>query len=377
MTFIGKFAAVGMGGAGKTRAVLEIANFLSGQKKYSWSEEEYIAGTMTVTPYSIILPNKNKKIIIADNPGQNSLELVRISVAKSGGDYKGILIFADALGWNFNEVGIIHAESIAQYLNSNDLPVAFITSKADMIIKMQQTGLLTDIAGVIANAVTLTFDKMMVPFFDRIKRKSSHFQLKKNDDWIPFTHIEQIIVNELDDKFKDEVEGFTYMNRRLLARSLLLGYCDYYKKEFPEYVKSYPVFNAIDDNLLNSLNYHRPSAMETDTPWPVLAALSRSGITNKNEIPFRTDAFDEDGIEYVLRNFCLGTQSRHYQLEGEMRERATENGWKFIASAYTDSISRPGIERGVKCIEKLVNEADKGGFKVNQSKIDSLGLNEF
>lgn len=376
MTFIGKFAAVGMGGAGKTRAVLEIANYLSGEKKYSWLEEENIAGTMTVTPYSFVLPSKNKKIIIADNPGQNSLELVRISVAKSGGDYKGILIFADALGWNFNEIGIIHAESIAQYLNTEDLPVAFITSKADMIIKMQQTGLLTDIAQAISDAIVLSFDKMNIPFFDRVHKRMSSFSLRINSGWIPFTHIEQILINQLDEKFAERVEGFTYMNRRLLSRSLLLGFCNYYKKEYPEYISKYPIFNAIDENLINSLNYHRPSAMETDTPWNVLAAQSRSGITTKNEIPFRIDAFDESSIEYVLRNFCLGTQSRHYQLEGEMRKRALDNGWKFVASAYTDSLSTPGIERSVKCIEKLVNEADKG-FKINQTKIDSLGLKEF
>ena len=63
MTFIGKFAAVGMGGAGKTRSVLEIANFLLGQQKYLWSEDQNVAGTMTVTPYSITLPSKNKKIL--------------------------------------------------------------------------------------------------------------------------------------------------------------------------------------------------------------------------------------------------------------------------------------------------------------------------
>ena len=46
MSFIGKFAAVGMGGAGKTRAVMEIANYLLDEQKYSWEEEENISGTL-------------------------------------------------------------------------------------------------------------------------------------------------------------------------------------------------------------------------------------------------------------------------------------------------------------------------------------------
>lgn len=384
MSFIGKFATVGMGGSGKTRAVMEIANYLEGEKpKYRWNEEANISGTLTVTPYSITLPGKKfssgKKIILADNPGQNSLELVRLSVAKSGANYKGILIFADALGWNFSEIGIIHAESIAKFLKTKDLPVAFITSKADMIIKFQQTGLLNDITKVISDAVSLTFDKMNIPYFDRVHNRNSSFELTVQDGWIPFTHLEQVLVNELDAKFADTLDGFSYMNRRLFVRSLLLGYCNYYKREYPEYIHQYPVFNAIDDDLLNSLNYHRPSAFETNTPWRVLAAQSKSGITTKNEIPFRQDIFSDPGsILYVVNNFCLGTQSRHYQLEGQMRERAENNGWEFVASAFTDSISKPGIERSVKCLEKLVDEADKHFGKTKKTEEKSeLGLEKF
>ena len=158
------------------------------------------------------------------------------------------------------------------------------------------------------------------------------------------------------------------MNRRILARSVLLGFCDYYRKEYPEYIREFPVFNAIDGNLLNSLNYHRP--------WKVLAAQSRSGITSKNEIPFQRGAFDEGSIEYVMRNFCLGTSSRHYELEGMIRSRSFENGWKFVTSAFTDSVSKPGIERTIECIKKLANEAEKRQIK-HEKKEDDLNLDEF
>ena len=56
MRFVGKFAAVGQGGSGKTRAVAEIANYLSNRTKYGWIEESNLAGTLTVTPYSVSLP---------------------------------------------------------------------------------------------------------------------------------------------------------------------------------------------------------------------------------------------------------------------------------------------------------------------------------
>ena len=60
-----------------------------------------------------------------------------------------------------------------------------------------------------------------------------------------------------------------------------------------------------------------------------------------------------------------------------MRERANKNGWKFVTSAFTDSISKPGIERSVKCLEKLVNEAEKHFGKSNEKQSSDLGLGEF
>ena len=290
MKFIGKFAAVGQGGSGKTRAIAEIANYLSETPKYTWTEESNLAGTLTVTPYSVSFPSNSdngdmNKIIIADNPGQNSLEMVRLSVARAGSDYAGIIIFADALSWNFREVGITHAESIAKYLDAEDLPVAFITAKADMILKFQQTNLLHDIVFVLTNAINQIQEGMVVPYYNRVKNKQESFVFFSNDGWLPFTQLEQVLINALDQEYFDNSTGLTTMNRRIFVRSLLLGFCDYYRKEYPEYVRQYSVFNAIDRNLLNSLNYHRPSAFETETPWKVLAAQSRSGITTKTKYP--------------------------------------------------------------------------------------------
>lgn len=383
MKFIGKFAAVGQGGSGKTRAVAEVANYLSDSNKYSWNEESNMAGTLTVTPYSVNLPNGNstdpydvKKIIISDNPGQNSLEMVRLAVARGGAEYTGIIIFSDALSWNFKEVGFLHAESIAKYLQSEDLPVAFITTKADMVLKFQQTNLLHEVVFVLANAINSIQDQMLIPYYNRVKKREESFNFSLNNDWLPFTQLEQVLINALDQEFFDNSTGLTAMNRRILARSVLLGFCDYYRKEYPEYIREYPVFNAIDGNLLNSLNYHRPSAFETETPWKILAAQSRSGITSKNEIPFQRTAFNESSIEYVLRNFCLGTPSRHYELEGMIRSRSFENGWKFVTSAFTDSVSKPGIERTIECIKKLANEAEKRQVNI-EKKDDELNLHEF
>jgi len=393
MSFIGKFAAVGQGGSGKTRGIAEIANYLAKQILYPWNEDSNMAGTLTVTPYSMSIPITKKmtngyfnqqenvrRIILADNPGQNSLELVRISVAKSGANYKGLLIFADAIGWNFRTVGLSHAKSIINFLDSTDIPIALITSKADIIIAFQQTSFLNEIIVCISDTVKSAINGQKIPFYDRVLNSQKQFQLKiLEGGWIQFTQLEQLMVNSLDAKFNQSEHGFTVMNRRLFVRSLLLGYCDYYRKEYPEYIKSYPVFNAIDDNLLNSLNYHRPTSYETGTPWKVLASQRRSGAgVTKNEPPFRLEAFDDDGMNYVLRNFCLGTQSRHYELEALLRDKSNNFSWNLVASAYTDSVTRPGIEKMLMCIQKLVEEAElQVEQKMKVTDLDKLGLGEF
>ena len=59
-----------------------------------------------------------------------------------------------------------------------------------------------------------------------------------------------------------------------------------------------------------------------------------------------------------------------------MRSRAYENSWKFVTSAYTDSITKAGIERTIECIKKLVNEAEHGQQQKKEEK-DELNLHEF
>ena len=374
ISFIGKFAAVGQGGAGKTRAIAQVTNHLLGKGKYPWDEEANLSGTSMVMPYSLSLPS-GVKIIIADNPGQNSLEQVRLSVAKAGADYKGVLIFTDATAWNFREVGILHAESIAQYVQQKDLPVAFITNKADIIQKFQQTDLLHQICDILANTVSSSTHGQEVPYFERVQNKYLTFSLNIINDWIPFTQLEQLLINALVKHiYPLKIPGITKMNIRLLVRALLLGYCDYYRDQYTEFIKQYPVFNAIDENLINSLNYHRPSAFETDTPWKVLTAQSRSKIIDKNEPPFQRAAMSAAGIDYVFKNYCLGTLSKQIELEGKIRQRALKRGWKFTTSAYSDAITIEGQQKIINCIEKLAQASLS--YDNRLEKKDTLELNK-
>ena len=73
-TFIGKIGAIGTQASGKTRALMAVANFTSRKSIYSWDEDDNIAGTNTVQPYTVEFSNIARRVVLDDNPGQNSLE---------------------------------------------------------------------------------------------------------------------------------------------------------------------------------------------------------------------------------------------------------------------------------------------------------------
>lgn len=348
-----KIGSVGPQGSGKTRTLLEINNFLSGNQN-SWQEEEQISGTTVVMPYTLTI-NK-KKVIIADNPGQNSLEMVRKSVAQSGADYSGIIIFIDAIQFNFREIGMLHATSIAEYVKLKELPVAIITTKADLINHFFQSVLLSKICYTIESAVQNCQSGQKVPFFNRIRNAGMTFDISINNGWISFLQLEQLIVNALDLQFSTQyVPGFTKMNIRLFVRSLLLGYCQYYREQYPDYIQKFPVFNSLynDTELINSLNYNRPTATETSTEWKVIASQSRTAITSKNEPPFQQSAFFANNIDYVLRHYCLATPTKAIEWQGKVRQRIMEKGWHLVGNTFTDCVSLQGIQSILKIINDL------------------------
>ena len=132
--FLGKIAVLGSGGAGKTRMVVELVNGLTGNR-FPWSEESNMGGTTNVTPYPVQFPSPQSKAILVDNPGQDSLETVRVTTARVGSQYAGIVIVLDSCAWNSRKIAIGHAEEISKYMDQatgDGIPMNIITNKSDL-----------------------------------------------------------------------------------------------------------------------------------------------------------------------------------------------------------------------------------------------------
>jgi signal recognition particle receptor subunit beta len=296
-------AILGQGGSGKTRAIQQIANELAGKDLYPWSEEKNIAGTLTVTPYALKTPS-GIQVVMNDNPGQSSLDLVRQSVAMAGANYAGIVIFTDSTAWNFKEIGVQHAKLISQYITEIDsIPVLVITSKTDLHKILAAANVIDHHSSLIADTVQDISNNQKVVFFDRVNNQPRNFNIKHGrQNSLYFTQLEQILVNTLQvDHRENEYPGFSQVNIRLYVRSLLLGFCDLVLQwmrdsRIPDI---YPELNAFDDNLINALNYYRPTSFETNTTWRQFHG------EEKNEPPLIREAFDKVSIRGVLQEYVF------------------------------------------------------------------------
>ncbi|HKZ41200.1 MAG TPA: hypothetical protein VJ044_09585, partial [Candidatus Hodarchaeales archaeon] len=157
-------------------------------------------------------------MVVNDNPGQSSLDLVRQSVAMAGANYSGIVIFTDGTAWNFREIGVQHALLISQYITDiSTIPVLVITSKADLVKVLSTKKVLDHHASLIADTIADMRAGQKVVYFDRVNNQARTFEVRQGrQDSLYFTQLEQAIVNALQtDNREQEFEGFSQVNIRL------------------------------------------------------------------------------------------------------------------------------------------------------------------
>ena len=372
--FLGRIAVLGQGGSGKTRAIQQIANELAGKNIYEWSEEKNIAGTLTVTPYALKTPS-GIQVVMNDNPGQSSLDLVRKSVAMAGANYAGIVIFTDSTAWNFREIGVQHALLVSQYITDIEtIPILVVTSKSDLQKILSSPKVLDHHASLIADTVNDMTPGQKVVYFDRVNNQPKSFTIKAGrQNSLYFTQIEQVLVNALQvDNRENEYPGFSQVNIRLYVRALLLGFCDLVLQwmtasRIPDI---YPELNAFDDNLINALNYYRPTAYETNTTWKQFHG------EDKNEPPLIREAFDRTSVKGVLLEYVIANQEKHQQFLDSLTQYSEEYRWNVIGGVYTNSVTPEGRKEILHAFEQhFFAIAEAKGHK--DLEVKDLGLDQF
>lgn len=373
--YVGKVASIGQGGSGKTYMINSMVNYLAEKEVYSWDEEKNMAGTIGVTPYSLAFPGK-KRIIVNDNPGQDSFEAIRQMIASMGEVYNGYILVCDSIGFNFRNIAIAQIKSMLDAnTNQTFVPIVIIISKKDLRDTLLQTNIIKDLSKIIAESIKNIHHGLEIKFRDRAFNKNGLYTVKLKDQaLIPFTIAEQVLTNAIDDWLKkDPINGFTSMNVRLLVRALLLGYCEAMKKTID--LSKYPAFSSMGDpHLVNRLNYHRPTAFETGSGWEKL------GGSAIQEPPILKHSFDPKTVELIFKNYVFASEEKIDSFLKELRKLGQIYKWKIVGKAFTNSIDLKGKEEIKQVLAKLIDHIYELKQKKTSSKIkdfSSLGLDEF
>lgn len=376
--FIGKIAAIGQGGSGKTYMINSLANYIAKKDIYIWDEESAMPGTIGVTPYTLDFNDVRKRIVINDNPGQDSLDMVRRILASQGDVYQGLCIVCDSIGWNFRKIGVFQAISISEFTKFERLsymPVILVISKRDLHQKLLNPQILDKISDIFEKAANSIEQGREMYFRNRAFNRNGTFTIDLvNHDLIPFTIMEQVLTNALDLWMaSDPIIGFTKMNIRLFVRSFLLGYCEAMKSVIN--IAEYPVFSSLSDpRLVNKLNYHRPTAYETATGWNKLGG-------DISEPPILRSVFNKTTIKTILKNFVLANESEISTFIDEVKSIGLQHRWKVVDYTFTDSVTRNGKENLISTFKTIMDDIEQQTTNTAKTFIHSrdtdLGLDEF
>lgn len=321
LKYIGKIGVLGSVGSGKTKFIKLITNLANKRILHNYEESEEINGTLKSQPYSI--PLNNNKILLVDNPGQNSLESLRKTVALSGDSYKGLLLFLDATNVNFWEIGLNQCEAIKTTINNPTIPIMVIVTKFDLNRILLGSKSFVDELSLLIEKIVSSITKesgKKLPYFNKKLSKVEYINFDSdNFKSIPFTQLEQFIVNGLDQHFNvNPLIGITQINVRLFVRSILLGFCTLFKRYtmLQDFKNNYPEIN-IPDGVQFSLSNFRPTAFETKSSWNRM-----SNNENEKEPQLALDYFKFANISSIIKRDVIlnsDTQIEDFILEAKSK----------------------------------------------------------
>ncbi|MHA2362668.1 MAG: hypothetical protein ACXAC7_01825 [Candidatus Hodarchaeales archaeon] len=372
LEFIGKIAAVGQRGCGKTHLITKLVNQAALEDIFPWDEESQIAGTLSLTPYKIDIPTTGR-IIINDNPGHSTLEQIRLSLDKQGNVYRGIIVFADAVGWNFRRIGVYQAEQLRIYSEYFKIPICLIVSKRDLRDKLMEKEVLNEICEFLEQAIENYDSSEEIHFYNRAYRKSESLKCTHSDpQTLPFTFLEQIIANALDEwNKKAMIPNLTFINIRFFVRSLILGFLEY------QHNKDQNKGMFLEEDIINRLSYFRPTALETGMDWSDLT------IGDVKEPSIKKSLFSKEIIKEVIEEYVTASQMKVKELYENLESLHELNKWNIVCFNYSDTISRKGKEQNFETTKALIDQMikqsmDKNVFrKEKESPLSNLGLDQF
>ena len=373
LDFGGKIAIIGQTGSGKTHLITRMINDLALETLFPWDEENELGGTSKITHYNMEL-SPHGRFILQATTNHSTLKEIQLSMKNKGNAFKGLLLISDAISWNYSQIGVYQADQLRHFAKRSNIPICLIVNKKDLATKFLKEGLLDKVLELFDKTLNDISSLSKIHYINRVDRTSNFIHIQtKNDQNISFLHLEQLFCSTLDLWNKSaNIKGLTFVNIRILVRSLLLGLYEHFIKNGTNL--------TIDENLRNRLNYYRPTAFETGVNWNIISQDINDNGKIKEPV-FNVQFLDKKILKAVFINDVIATEEKVINFCQQLSNLEELNKWNLASNCFTDSVSKNGrkliYDTLILFIKQILKENPNQTNTEDDITLQDLGLDEF
>ena len=332
----GRILVVGTQGGGKTAIVTKLA--ARTDKKIEYQED--FGGTIETEYLKVSFDDGKFFSLLLPIGGQEKWAKLR---SRFGSTAEAIVAILDSCTKEFWKNSLQQAVSISSVLPYNNYPISFVITKRDLNEGLQSEA--KTIGKVIVEGIAKAKQEGVTYYSRGFRIAERSFQL--NSDEIPFTQLEQIIVNSLEEKYftglqpgnarkgKMLLEGFSLVNCRIFSRALTLGL-------------SQPTGDPMA--ILALLNDMRPTMLELDSSWTDLMRKYPEAGTE----PIISADISADDVKRVITENLLANYNDISAFEKEINKMADLTGWRHTGWEHISIFEEEGLNRAANLIKHIM-----------------------
>ncbi|MHA1974435.1 MAG: ADP-ribosylation factor-like protein [Candidatus Hodarchaeales archaeon] len=337
----GRILVCGTQAGGKTAIVTKLAQRTNRQLEF----QEDFGGTIETEYLKVAFDEGRFFSLLLPIGGQEKWSKLRTSF---GSTAEAMVVIVDSCTKSFWMNSLQQAISISSVLPYNNYPVAFVVTKRDLneMIRREAENIGETIIKGIESAQ-----------HDEVKYYSRGFRVTERSftiygDEIPFSQLEQIIANSLEQKYftglipgnakkgKMLLPGFTLVNCRIFSRALTLGI-------------SQPYVQGDSMSILALLNDMRPTMLELDSNWENLAR-KYPNAGSEPRIPI--DELSTEVIKDVILDKLLANNNDINNFETEINKISDLTGWNPVGWGHLSVFEEEGLDQAAELVKQIMKE---------------------
>ncbi|MFX1515258.1 MAG: ADP-ribosylation factor-like protein [Promethearchaeota archaeon] len=336
----GRILVVGTQGGGKTAIVTKLAARTDSSMEY----QEDFAGTIETEYLKVSFDEGNFFSLLLPIGGQEKWAKLR---ERFGSTAEAIVAILDSCTKQFWINSLQQASSISSVLPYNNYPIAFIVTKRDLNDSI--TNEASTFGETIVEGITNAKREGVTYYSRGFRIAERSFQLETDTDEIPFTQMEQIIANALEQKFFTGLEpgnarkgrmlltGFSLVNCRIFSRALTLAL-------------SQQAEPGDQLAILGLLNDMRPTMLELDTNWTdLIRKYPKAG--SEPIIPADISA---NQIKGIILEKLLANEADIHNFEQEIAKMSHLTGWRPVGWEHISIFHQNGLDKASSLVRKIM-----------------------